>query len=261
MTFGRENNRLYAFAKWLLALAVVTSCPLRSDTIHLGFVIVDGANPNIARDLTYARRIYEQAPFDIKLDSLQHSTTLPTVARVGGAGDNTETFLKDSTWSSPALITVWYVQSTYLDDDLFPGIAFANDFCLLPTPLGCGWTEHRFGIALSDGAVNDSLARLIGFVITDFEQGPSDPKNLLSPFAIHESPDVLNDVYPNGARLDEINANQAAVMRAFVAKLNAPEFGRVRYGIPSYGWLLGITGGLAGMLSVRRHSLRRDSGQ
>lgn len=208
---ARPETRMKGFALflWLFVVSSLTCFPVYASHIDVAAVIVGDASPQIDRDLAFARRIFEQIDLGIRLESLERSTTLPSDVNDANEG----IFLRDATWHRSPFLTIWYVSTTALGGSPVPGVIYkeqVREGCVLGI---CIIDELRYGLFVSENALNDTFARLIGLALTDLVLGPSDPKNLLSPLAIHEAPLFLRDVYPTGLQLDQITAEQLDLMK------------------------------------------------
>lgn len=225
-----EKHGLFSDVRFVIATIIAVlalgSSPAYAYHVEISAVIIDGASPDISRDLTFTRQIFDQIDLGVTLVSLQHSSTLPTDINDTNAG----AFLRDPTWQRGPTLTVWYAPTTHLSGNLVPGWIDREEVkegCFLGI---CIVDEFRYGIFVSDDAANDTLARLIGFALTDLEYGPDDPSNLLGPLASHQSPGRLADVYPRGLGLDRITDAQFELMKT--SSFYTPE--------PSTVWLLAI---------------------
>jgi hypothetical protein len=169
-------------------------------------VIVGGADALDHRlvDYTYADIIYDQMQLDVTVLPELTSSTLPSTMDI----NDLATWVTDTTWQPGPILTVWYVGT-------IPG-ARGVSFGVYD---GSGM---RYGVAIADAHVNDTLAHEIGHVLLNFVCGTTcasgdpghaaDENNLVASGAIRNYPTALDQVYGNGGDFDQLTQSQINII-------------------------------------------------
>ena len=187
---------------------LLTSAAGRAGTIFLQPVIVGSASDHTASDLTFADAIFAQMSLSFVMLPELTSSTLPTTMD----GNNPWVFLADSTWQAGPVLTVWYVPTISSSSGTTRGISFG----------GSVGSTVRYGVAVADASVADTLAHEVGHVLLDFQCGTNcypgdpahaaDPDNLMAPGSIRQIPTSTSDVYGQGGIYDQLTASQISVI-------------------------------------------------